>query len=218
MLERIGQADYASLSNPSWDALALLDLILESNRSPIIAEVGVGIGATTLELGKKLQGQGALYVFDYTHTLKELVADLLERGIENIRPFGSSRTLYDSYTWQLLKLARHHRNAGDDGIFDLAYLDGAHSFVHDVGATALLKKLMKPGGYLLFDDYTWTFESSPTMNPAKMPRVREWYSEEQLATPHIKLICETLMDPDEQFERPTQPRVAERRALYRRIR
>ncbi len=215
VLERIGQPNYESLSSPSWDALALVDLILATNQAPTVAEVGAGIGATTLELGKKLQGRGALYIFDYTHSLNELVSDLAERGITNVRPFGSSRTLYDSYTWQLLKLAKHHR--AENGIFDLAYLDGAHSFVHDVGATALLKKLMKPGGYLLFDDYTWTFENSPTMNPRSMPKVREWYSEEQLHTPHIKLICEVLMD-DPSYERVSNPRVSERRALYRRLR
>ncbi|KRE17649.1 hypothetical protein ASE63_00085 [Bosea sp. Root381] len=216
MLERIGKPEYASLSEHSAEMILLLEQILQNNGDPQIAEVGVGIGATSVKIAEKLANRGQLYLFDFNHNVAQLGDDLKALGFTNLRLHGSSKHTYDSYTWQLLKLAKFHQRLSPHGFFDLIYLDGAHTFIHDVGSTALCKKLVKPGGYLLMDDYNWTFNTSPTMNPEKMPQVATWYSQEQLETPHIKLVCEALLDGDPEFERDyLDGRVSPRRALYR---
>lgn len=219
MLERIGRPEDASLSDHSPEVVLLLDQILKWNPAPNIAEVGVGVGATSVKIAERLDNRGLLFLFDFNHNVAALGADLNALGYNNLRLHGSSKHTYDSYTWQLLKLAKFHQRANPDGFFDLIYLDGAHTFIHDVGSTALCKKLVKPGGYLLMDDYNWTFTTSPTMNPEKMPQVATWYSKEQLETPHIKLVCEALLDGDPEFERDyLGGAVSHRRALYRKLR
>ncbi|WP_417411321.1 class I SAM-dependent methyltransferase [Hoeflea sp.] len=215
MLERIGKPEFASLSNPSVDALLVLSKLKIQKEELYIAEVGVGIGATTIEFCRMLNEKDKLYLFDYTSTLNELCIDLNENGYNNIYPFGSTKHTFDSYVWQLLKLAKHHINQGNPSIFDFIYLDGAHTFLHDSGAAAVCKLLLKPGGYLLFDDYNWTFMNSPTLNPEKSPAVLKWYSPEQLAYPNVKMVCEVLMDSDPNFSRQTlDGTISHSRVLY----
>ncbi|MAZ84415.1 MAG: hypothetical protein CME90_12535 [Hoeflea sp.] len=216
MLERIGKPEFSSLSTPSADALLVLSKIKEKKDRVTIAEVGVGIGATTVEFCRNLGDSDKIYLFDFTATLNELCGDLSALGYENVFPFGSTRHTYDSYVWQLLKLAKHHLNAGDPAIFDFIYLDGAHTFLHDSGAAAICKLLLKPGGYLLFDDYNWTFMSSPTLNPEKKPEVTGWYSSEQLSYPNVRMVCEVLMDSDKNYSRDTLGgKLNPSRVLYR---
>ena len=47
---------------------------------PAVAEIGVGVGATTAELAKLLNNQGELHLFDYENTLLELLNELKEGG------------------------------------------------------------------------------------------------------------------------------------------
>ena len=46
-----------------------------------------------------------------------------------------------------------------DGFFDVVYLDGAHTFMHDGLAVCILKQLIKKGGYLILDDLFWTYSN-----------------------------------------------------------
>jgi predicted O-methyltransferase YrrM len=60
--------------------------------------------------------------------------------------------------------------------FDLCYLDGAHNWFVDGLAFFLVHRLLKPGGWIIFDDVDWTYESSPTLKDTedvrKMPEDR----------------------------------------------
>jgi len=213
MLERIGLDQYAGVSRPSEDVLSVMGRILETRADPVIAEIGVGVGATSLALSKLLQGRGQLYLFDFEQSVSELERDLREKGFSNLCCFGNTRKTHDSYTWSLLKLAIEH----PEGLFDLAYLDGAHSIAHDIGAVALLKTLVRPEGYLLLDDLHWSFAKSPSMNPEKRPEIRGWFTREQLDTPHVQMIADALLEPDADFERLTfGGKISRGRALYRR--
>jgi hypothetical protein len=46
--------------------------------------------------------------------------------------------------------------------FDLCYIDGAHSWLVDGFAFLLVDKLMKVGGWIVFDDFHWTYALSPS--------------------------------------------------------
>lgn len=39
----------------------------------------------------------------------------------------------------------------------------------------------------------WTFSNSPTCNPAVYPDILKYYTEEQITTPHIKLVVDLLV-------------------------
>lgn len=201
MLERRSNPRYKSVASPSQHAIKLVRLVLTRTAAPFVCEVGVGVGATTLELCRALSNRGEIWLFDYQETLQELASDLRHLGFSNLRTVGNQRRTYDSYCWQLAKVLRQMYARGERGLFDFALLDGAHAFHHDAPAALLLKQLLKKDGILLFDDYDWSFATSPTMNPSVNPDIRRHYSDEQISTSHVGLICNLFFDRDSGFQK-----------------
>lgn len=202
MLERLTDPRNAAIAKPNAHALALLDRVLARESDPVICEVGVGIGATTVELCRKLDNRGRILLFDFEDRLTDLGADLAGLGFGNVELHANTRRRHDSYNWSLAKILQARRSAGEaPGLFDFAFLDGGHAFHHDAPAAMILKELLKPGGVMLFDDYDWSFAVSPTMNPARNPGILEEYTEAQIETPHVRLICDLFLDHDPDYRK-----------------
>ena len=66
----------------------------------------------------------------------------------------------------------------------------------DAGTTACLKEMLNDDGYIIFDDMNWTLKSSPTCNTKFN---RDSFTEEQMETPHVKLIVDALIKNDQRF-------------------
>jgi predicted O-methyltransferase YrrM len=199
MFKHVADPKYVKISTPSKDALTLLDHLLQDNPSPVIAEVGVGVGATTWEFCQRLKNIGEIHLFDYLDRLDTLRPEITELGLNNVLFHANGRKTFDSYCWTRANILRERRRSGSDGMFDLVYLDGGHVFHHDAPAAIVLKELMKPGGYLLFDDFLWTLAISPTANPAVNKFTANNYSEEQISVSHVALVCELFFDQDDNF-------------------
>lgn len=215
MLEKIGQPGLEPVSQPSTEAIAFLKKRKSEATGPVVAaEIGLGYGATTVHFAQILDESDELHLFDRNQIVSELIADLKglpEPPTVQLVHRGNEEHRYASYSWTLAQWFRELRNTGKSGrVFDFVYLDGAHAFLHDAAATAVLKRMIKPGGYLVFDDMYWTFASSPTMKPAVWPETGVDYTAEQLTTPHVELVVDVLMRPDRGFEEvfldPTDPR------------
>lgn len=200
MLELLNKPNYESISIVSSDVLYILQNLLKKHSNISVAEIGVGIGATSIEIAKWLSNTGYFHIYDYENRVVELKKDLGELGYSNVVVHGNTRKKYDGYYWKLAKQAIEVVNNKDEGLFDFVYLDGAHSFYQDAPAAYALKHLIKPGGYLLFDDYQWSFNTSPSMSPSVLPEVKEWYTDEQLKAPHIELVCSLYFDTDDKWE------------------
>lgn len=104
------------------------------------------------------------FCFDFKDNVDALMDDL-KSGKFNVMceiiDVGNSRKEYDSYNWNLSNLIFGMRKQKlNTGIFDVVYLDGAHTFLHDGLAVCLLKELIKVGGFLILDDVHWTYSSS----------------------------------------------------------
>lgn len=199
MIEKINTMGYKTISKPSENVIYFVEYFLKNHEDPInIAEIGVGIGATSIEIVKRLRDNDSFYFFSYENDVRELESDL--KGLDyckcNLYPMGNTRAIYDSYNWKLSSLILEN-----DILFDLAYLDGAHSFCHDGLAAVLLKKLIKPGGIIIFDDVNWSYQRSPTMNPKKRPRTLKEFSKEQIKTKQVRRVIEIFMENDNNWER-----------------
>jgi hypothetical protein len=161
-----------------------------------IAEVGVWRGDTSIEFASLLPHDGYLHLFDYEDSVQTVKQRLLDAGYANVSAFGCSTKERDSYNWPLMLLI-----AGNPvPIYDYIYLDGAHTWDVDALAFFLLDRLLKPNGYMDFDDYGWSMAMSPTQNPAANPRNLDLFTDEQIKTSHVTLIVELLVKRDNRYK------------------
>ncbi len=218
MIEKIGHPEYAPLSIPCEDVLSLLDRILADNPASVsVAEVGVGIGATSCEIVRRLREEDSFYFFSFEEEVAALEEDLRKADFCRCKlyPKGNSRATFDSYNWDLGKLLLE-KNAA---FLDLVYMDGAHTFAFDGLACALMKELILPGGFLVFDDLNWTLSEDmeehtalPAENSAS--DFTADYSKEQISARQVEMIVNVFMERDPEWVRfPSNPDWP--RAIYR---
>lgn len=186
MLEKIGTDHFATISRPDYDVISLLAQVMETNGAPKVAEIGVGIGATTLPMAKKLAGKGEIHIFDFHESVDELSSDLKREGFGNVFPHGNTSKHWDSYHWSLSKLLREPSNVET---FDLIYIDGSHTYLHDALAFFMCDRLLKVGGTIVFDDYVWRYADSRYMKDVR----DQFMTKEQEESRQVALLVEELV-------------------------
>lgn len=199
MLEKIGTAGFESVSNPNKEVISCVGEILQNKGRIMFYEIGVGVGATTLPVAKAISqrgGKGRIKIFSKTRDVEELVSDLNKMGYDFVEGIGSPCKTYSGYHFEMAVAF----SRSELPTFDLAYLDGGHVFHLDASAACILKELCTPGGYIIFDDYNWSLQKSPTQNPNANPLTFEHYDEDQINTAHVELICKSLMDTDPRYQ------------------
>jgi predicted O-methyltransferase YrrM len=164
---------------------ATLDFIRQTN-CRFIAEIGIYKGHTSLELAEFLNGEGELHLFDYEDRVADVERKIRAAGYSNVRTFGSSYKILDSYNWSLGKLLEGHTAP----LYDYVFIDGAHTWAVDALTTFLADRLLKPGGYLDFDDYEWTLGKSPSLKPSSFPLTGKLYTDEQISARQVKMIID----------------------------
>lgn len=97
-----------------------------------------------------------------------------------------------SYTWRLMKLLEEDPRER----FDLCYLDGAHTWEVDALAFFLVDRLLRPGGWIVFDDLDWTIGNSPTLRDR--PATQALPADER-ETPQVRQIFELLVKPHSRY-------------------
>ena len=153
-----------------------------------VAEIGIWKGATTLKIAELLDNRGTIHLFDYDDNVAAVVSGLEERGYTNVIGWGSSYKYLDSYNWNLKRLLE----VTTEPVFDYVYVDGAHTWAIDGLAYFLCDLLLKPGGYLDFDDYGWRLRGS-SLDPAKVPETRDLYTEDQIDAYQVRAIIDLLV-------------------------
>jgi len=208
MLEMIGQPGCELISQPDSSFLRDLAAIVESgNTAPCVAEIGVGIGATTVAVCRMLSNRGSFHLFDFADKLEVLRKDLNALGFHSFECFGNSRGHWDSYNWSLIKIIERESSP----IYDYVYIDGAHTVLHDALAFYLVDSLLKPGGCVNFDDYYWSFATSPGINPERNPGIRDFLTEEQIKARQVKMVIDLLVERHAGYE------CIERNKVYRKV-
>ncbi len=200
-----------------------VDLIKEKKderRKISIAEIGCGVGATAVEACLLLDENDKYYCFDFNEIINPLVIDLgnIPEIKCEIKPYGNTSKIFDSYNWNLSELIYKMRDDNLDGIFDVVYLDGAHNFEYDGLACCLLKQLTKVGGYIVFDDVKWTFGNSITRNPVERPNIETLYDDKQIHDCQVQRVLNMFMISDIDWCKVSVGNVNNYRAIYKRIR
>lgn len=150
----------------------LYDFIL-SSRCRSILELGFAHGSSTCYIAAALDEAGCGHVTTMDNQSAKVqnpdIYSLLSSTalISYVTPIFADT----SYNWELRKLiVERSRDGVCHPLFDFCYFDGAHTWETDGFTFFLVDKLLKPGGWILFDDLDWTFATSPSLKETEMVR------------------------------------------------
>jgi predicted O-methyltransferase YrrM len=161
----------------------------------VYGEVGVYRGDTAMGVAEHLAGRGEIHLFDFEDRVGPAARRLRDAGHENVVVHPNSRRLLDSYNWSLMKMLAEH----DGPVFDYVFIDGAHTWGLDALAFLLVDRLLRTGGYVDFDDYSWSLRGSPSMNPDAFPEVEQLYTAAQIEERQIALVVDLLVRRDPRY-------------------
>ncbi len=167
-------------------------------------EIGIG-EFPHFERLARMQELGIAYTAcDFESVCKSHQKEIALKGFDtrNMR-FATNST--GTYAWTLFEMLQKGER------FDVIYVDGHHTFYIDLPAIILADKLLKPGGYLLLDDISW---SLAYVRSRMMQSISQWffyrkiydfseYTKEQQSLCHIKMIAEEILLKDGGYTKDT---------------
>jgi predicted O-methyltransferase YrrM len=159
-LERVQEATRGIPIMTSDQGERLYNFILK-HKLKYVLELGIFHGVSTCYIAAALHelGDGRLVAVD-NQMAKRLDPDaerLLNRiGLRHVVDLHYEER---SYTWFLQRQLKKQKEPE----FDFCYLDGAHTWDTDGLAFFLVAMCLQPGGWILFDDLSWSIASSPRL-------------------------------------------------------
>lgn len=176
------------------NARYLYDLIVREGCREIL-ELGIAHGTATCYMAAAVQelGGGRVVAVDlqdvaYSPSAEEQVAKCGFGDLVEIHRMKSG------YNWFLRDAIR--AQTVDDVCrprFDLCVIDGPKNWTIDSSAFFLADKLLKPGGWIIFDDYSWTYARVDAKRDATDGITHRSLSEEERSVPHVREIFELLV-------------------------
>ncbi len=165
----------------------LYDFIREHDVATVL-ELGFRHGVSTCYIAAALasRGGGRVVTIDRTPTaaFSPGVEDFLERlGLRDLVHVFYEHT---TYNWRLRDFLRLEPRP----VFDLVFLDGAHTWEPDALAFLLAERLLRPGGWFVFDDVDWSMANSVALRDS--PAVQDLPADERQLAP-IREIIELLV-------------------------
>lgn len=172
----------------SYNQAKYLENFIKSNNLSELLELGFAHGVSSCYFASILDdmGKGHLTTIDLEKSKNRMpnIEQLLDKL--SLSDYVSVYYEYESYNWRLMKFIEKY----DEPVFDFCYVDGAHDWNVDGFAFLLVDKLLKPGGWIIFDDIDWSFGESPSMK--NIDRVKNMPSEVK-DTPHVAKVFDLLV-------------------------
>jgi predicted O-methyltransferase YrrM len=146
------------------------------------------IAAALEEIGGHLDTVDLLSAADRTPNLEAL---LLKTGLTGLVTIHRE---VNSYTWFLKKkIASQSRNGVCRPCYDFCFIDGAKNWTIDGFAFFLVDKLLNQNGWILFDDYSFTYEKYLKRREVLDGITIRQLGPDERAEPHVQLIYELLV-------------------------
>jgi predicted O-methyltransferase YrrM len=178
-------------------ALSLGALIQREGLSSLL-ELGIFHGKSTAYMAAVLEamGRGRLVTIDRVDAEDKnpnVYQVLTKLGLSHrVDVYLEPRSL----TWRLMRLIEEHENS----CFDFCYFDAGHSWDVTGFAFFLVDRLLKPGGWVVFDDLNWTYEQM-TKPGEPTPDFLSRMPEEELRTAQIGKVWDLLVARSIGYER-----------------
>ncbi|MEE4164783.1 MAG: class I SAM-dependent methyltransferase [Desulfocapsaceae bacterium] len=169
-----------------------------SNRPAQCLELGFAHGASSCYIAAALDelGSGRLTSVDLISAAswqKPSIEELLEKtGLAGLVDVHREHT---GYNWFLKKkIMEHTANNDCTPVYDLCFIDGPKNWTIDGAAFFLVDKLLKPGGWVVFDDLQWTYKKKIEKGKTKSDGVSLLeLGPDEIDQPHIELIFQLLV-------------------------
>ncbi len=180
--------------------LELYEMILRERPAEIL-ELGIAHGTATCYMAAALEetGGGRVTAVDLADAAFEPSAEMqLERC--GLSRYADVVRMQTGYSWFLHDEIR--RQTADGRCFakyDLCIIDGPKNWTIDGCAFFLVDKLLRPGGWIIFDDYGWTYAGAGVSRDATDGITHRSLSEEERTTPQIREVFELLVVPHQSY-------------------
>ncbi len=139
----------------------IFDFVLEHQPKDCL-ELGFGHGVSSCYIAGALRvlSQGKLTTVDIDAAKQR--EPRIEDLVRKLRLGRYVNPIFEpqSYTWFLMRAIERRRQ------FDFCFIDGAHTWDTDGFAFFLVDRLLRPGGWIVFDDLDWSYSVSPSLKDA----------------------------------------------------
>lgn len=190
--EKVGAVPFISPEH----GLELYTMILHE-RPTAILELGIAHGTATCYMAAALEelGRGRVTAVDLAGAeFRPTAEEQLQRcGLDSYAEVVRMQT---GYTWFLHDEIRRQTEGGHcRPKYDLCIIDGPKNWTIDGCAFFLADKLLNPGGWIIFDDYGWTYAGADATRGATDGITHRVLSEAERMTPQIREVFELLVVP-----------------------
>lgn len=190
--QKIKGIPFISLDN----GRALYDFIVK-NRCKHILELGIGHGASSGYIAAALDhlGEGKLICVDLENVrnhFKPSAEELLSNM--GLMDYVEIHRMKSGYNWFLhndISSSFSEENNKCEPKYDLIIIDGPKNWTIDSSSFFLSDKLLKENGWILWDDYNWTYKDSSSEITDGI--TKRGLSIEEQSIPHIKEIFHLLV-------------------------
>lgn len=183
---------------------AKLERFLKRYRLTSCLELGFLHGKSSAFIASVLRdmGKGHLTTIDQKHSIEREpnIHQVLDKlGLEDwVTPIYEPR----SYNWRMMRMLEERERPS----FDFCYIDAAHTWYDTGFGFFLVDKLLRPGGWILFDDMHFAYEK--LLKPgAKKPGYLARMTPEERETKQVQKVWKLLVkehpDYDEFIEEDT---------------
>jgi predicted O-methyltransferase YrrM len=178
----------------------LYAMILRERPAEIL-ELGIAHGTATCVMAAALDELGAGHITAVD--LKDAAfAPSAEEQLERcgLGGYAGVVRMQTGYTWFLHDEIRRQTVKGAcQPKYDLCIIDGPKNWTIDGCAFFLADKLLRPAGWIIFDDYDWTYAGADASRAATDGITHRILSEAERTTPQIREVFELLVVQHEDY-------------------
>jgi predicted O-methyltransferase YrrM len=170
-------------------AAFMRNFIKEKNISDIL-ELGFFHGKSSAYFAAILEDQGHGHLTTIDMKVAEGKSPNIHQVLDSLNlshrvtPVFADR----SYTWEMAKMIQ--RDPAPQ--FDFCYLDGGHTWDMTGFGFVLVDMLLKPGGWIVFDDLNWTIEKHISGDPETREKSYRNYSADEKAAQGVRMVYELI--------------------------
>jgi len=170
-------------------ARLIRDFVIEQDSRDIL-EVGFYHGKSSAYLASILEDLGRGHLVTIDRETSRSREPNIEKVLSTLNLSHRVTPVYAhrSYTWELATMIR----AKPRPQFDLCYFDGGHTWDPTGFGFVLVDMLLRPGGWIIFDDLPWTIEAA-MQDMAKLPAHWRAADPDERSTPAVGLVFELLV-------------------------